>query len=69
MAAKKPLVEIVRKVSMNGPYPRSGNFGQQKPTYDWFVSLDGRLVECKRTLRVAKEAALSYGEDNPKITR
>ena len=60
-------IEIVRKVSLGRPYPRSGNFGQQKPTYDWFVSVGGRLLECKRTLRAAKEAAKSYGENKPKI--
>ena len=64
-----PNVSIIRKVSICGPYPKSGNFGQQKPTYDWFVALDGKLIECKRTLRAAKEAASSYGENNPKIVQ
>lgn len=62
-----PKVEIVRKVSLCGPYPRSGNFTTQKPTYNWFVRLEGKLIECKRTLRAAKEAASSYGESKPKI--
>jgi hypothetical protein len=64
-----PNVEIIRKVSLNGPYPRSGNFTTQKATYDWWVSLNGKSIECKRTLRAAKEAAASYGENKPKITR
>ena len=62
-------IEIVRKVSLSQPYPRSGNFTTQQPAYDWFVSINGKLIECKRTLRAAKEAAQSYGEHNPKITR
>ena len=62
-------VEIVRKASICGPYPRSGNFTTQKTTYDWFVSVGGKLLECNRTLRAAKEAAQSYGENKPKIVQ
>jgi hypothetical protein len=62
-------VKIERKISLMQPYPRSGNFTTQTPTYDWWVSLNGRLVESFRTLKAAKLAATSYGEPNPKVTR
>jgi hypothetical protein len=62
-------VKIERKISLNQHYPRSGNFDTQTPCYDWWVSLNGRLVECFRTLRAAKEAAASYGEKKPQVIR
>ena len=62
-------VTIERKISLNQHYPRSGNFDTQTPVYDWWVSLNGRMVENFRTLRAAKEAAASYGEKKPQVIR
>jgi hypothetical protein len=69
VAMNELTVKIERKISLFQPYPRSGNFTTQTPTYDWWVSLNGRMVESFRTLRAAKEAAASYGERNPEVVR
>jgi hypothetical protein len=69
MKTKKLVVKIERKLALVQPYPRSGNFTTQTPSYDWWVSLNGRLVEDFRTLRAAKEAAASYGEPKPQVIR
>ena len=69
MTKSNMTVKIERKLSHSQPYPRSGNFTTQQPTYDWWVSINGRLVESFRTLRAAKEAAVSYGEPKAEIIR
>lgn len=69
MMKTKMVVKIERKISLVQPYPRSGNFTTQTPSYDWWVSLNGRYVETLRTLRAAKDAAASYGEPKPEIIR
>jgi electron transfer flavoprotein alpha subunit len=45
------------------PYPKNGNFGQQKMTYDWRVCCDGRPVGSYETLKAAKELAGDFGND------
>ena len=67
--SKKMVVKIERKIALIQPYPRNGNVDTQQPSYDWWVSLNGRLVENFRTLRAAKEAAASYGESKPEVVR
>lgn len=60
-------VEIIRQLSTCPPYPKSGKFGTQKPTYYWDVFVDGRWMSSKTLLRQAKVVAKDYG--TPTIVR
>ena len=48
---------------LRNPYPRNGNFGQQKMVYDWRVFCDGKPVGSYETLKAAKELAGDFGND------
>lgn len=62
--------QIHRKADpLNQPYPRNGNFGTQKPTYQWLLYVNGRNMGVFYRLRDAKEAASDYTKSKPEIVR
>ncbi len=55
-------VTITREIKTVQPYPRNGNVGTQKPSYEWVVRVDGKFA-CRPlpTLRQAKQMAAEFG--------
>jgi hypothetical protein len=62
-------VTITRKLSQVQPYPQNGNVSTQKPTYEWWVTIQGHNKSIEPTLKRAKAVAKDYGDENPKIVR